>query len=430
MTAFQRIFTSILITLTLTGSSSSQEVLDRIVALVDDNIILSSELQQLAYSLALQAKIDPLKETEKFNKILETTMDEFIIQKVLLVQAKLDSITVDERQIDSVLEEQIQQMVQQVGSEKRLEEYFGSSLRQIRREFRDEVEERLLVQNLRDTKNREIKISRREIERFYSTFEDSLPTLKQAVNLRHILVNIEPSDEAVSSARKKAEEVMVRLQAGENFDGLAKQFSDDPGSASKGGNLGMVERGSFVKEFEEAAFNLEKDEISEIVRSKFGFHIIQLLEKKGEKINTRHILLKIDSSTDDELATKNRLGALKEKLAANDLTFEDAAKQYSKDVQTAKNGGSIGWFEIDQFQIEAFADAVKGLVAGELSEPVKTQFGYHLIKVEERREERKLNINNDWEQIEGWALDLKRKKEFEKYIVDIRKNVYIEIKDQ
>jgi len=430
MTAFQRIFTSILITLTLTGSSSSQEVLDRIVALVDDNIILSSELQQLAYSLALQAKIDPLKETEKFNKILETTMDEFIIQKVLLVQAKLDSITVDERQIDSVLEEQIQQMVQQVGSEKRLEEYFGSSLRQIRREFRDEVEERLLVQNLRDTKNREIKISRREIERFYSTFEDSLPTLKQAVNLRHILVNIEPSDEAVSSARKKAEEVMVRLQAGENFDGLAKQFSDDPGSASKGGNLGMVERGSFVKEFEEAAFNLEKDEISEIVRSKFGFHIIQLLEKKGEKINTRHILLKIDSSTDDELATKNRLVALKEKLAANDLTFEDAAKQYSKDVQTAKNGGSIGWFEIDQFQIEAFADAVKGLVAGELSEPVKTQFGYHLIKVEERREERKLNINNDWEQIEGWALDLKRKKEFEKYIVDIRKNVYIEIKDQ
>jgi len=406
----------------------AQEVLDKIVAVVDDNIILRSELQQYAYSLAIQSGIDPLKEPQKFDQIQNQTLDELIVQKVLLVKAKEDSITVSDRQIEGVLGEQIQQMVKQLGSEKKVEEYFGSTLSQVKREFRKEVEERLLVQKLRETKSHETQISRREVEQFYVTYRDSLPVLKDAVRLRHILVNVEPSEAAVKAAREKAEEVLARLKKGEDFEELAKQFSEDPGSNANGGNLGVMQRGDLVREYEEAAFSLEPGEISGIVQSKFGLHIIQLIQKIGEKINTRHILFRVDTSPNDEIETQNRLKRLKQRILAGEISFEEAAKQFSKDTQTATKGGELGWFETKDFQIPAFKAAVAGLKPGELSEPVKTRFGYHLIQVEERRDERKLDIKKDWEQIEAWALDLKRRRVFDSYVNNIKKDVYIELK--
>jgi len=408
--------------------SSAQDVLDKIVAVVDDNIILRSELQQFAYTFAIQNGLDPTKDPGKFDQILKQTLENLITQKVLLVKAKEDSVTVGEQQVDQVLEEQIQQMVKQLGSEAKLEDYFGSPLRQIRREFREEVEERLLVQKLQDTKKQDTQISRKEVEDFYATYRDSLPELKEGVRIRHILVNVEPSEAAIKHASERAQEVLSRLSQGENFAELAKQFSEDPGSAAKGGDLGLVQRGDMVKEFEQAAFALEPGQISKIVRSQFGLHIIKLERKIGEKIRARHILFRLDTSVDDENATIERLKTLRGRILAGELTFEEAAKQYSKDDVTAEKGGDLGFFELDEFQVPAFKAAVEGLNAGEISAPVKTRFGFHLIKVDERRARRKLSITNDWEQIESWALNLKRTKEFAKYVTASRNDVYIEHK--
>ncbi len=418
----------ILTIVALNASLTAQEVLDKIVAVVDDNIILRSELQQFSYNLAIQSGLDPTKDVDKFNAILQRTLGDLITQKVLLVKAKEDSVIVAERQVDDVLNDQIQNIVRQLGSEKRVEEYFGSPLRQIRREFRKEVEERLLVQRLRETKNAETQISRREVERFYKAYRDSLPVIKEGVKLRHILVNVEPSSAAVAAAKQKAEEVLARLRKGEDFETLAKEFSDDPGTAARGGNLGVMQRGDLVREYEEAALALEPGQLSGIVQSKFGLHIIQLIQKIGVKINTRHILFRVDSSPDDEENTRKRLEKLNERIQAGELTFSEAAKQNSKDEQTALSGGDLSWFDTAEFQIEAFKEAVANLQEGDISEPVKTRFGLHLIKVEERRAERKLEISKDWEQIEKWALDLKRTNEFEKYVEDIKKGVYIELK--
>lgn len=409
------------------GGLVGQEVLDKIVAIVGDNIVLRSELQQLAYSLAIQGGIDPEKEKDKFDTIQKNTLDELIIQKALLVKAKQDTVVVSERQVDEVLNQQIEQMVRRLGSEKRVEEYFGTSLREVRRDFRKEVEERLLVQELQRQKSLETHISRREIEQFYKAYRDSLPTMKEAVHIRHILVNVQASGEAIEAARKRGQEIRQRLLKGEDFETLARQYSDGP-SASKGGNLGVAERGSFVPEYEEAAFALEPGQISDLVQTKFGLHIIQLLEKAGDKIKTRHILFRVDMSPDDEIETQKMLITLKDSILANQITFEEAAKRYSKDKQTASKGGDLGWFEPSNFQIEAFQKAVEGLKPGEISSPVKTEFGYHLVKVDERRHERKLDIVKDWEQIENWALDFKRRKEFEKYVAEVRAEVYIEVK--
>lgn len=420
--------TTFLAILLVFSKSYSQEELDKIVAVVDDNIILKSELQQFAYSFAMQNKIDPLKEQDKFNAILQKTLDDMIIQKVLLVKAKEDSVEVSEKQINSVLENQINDMITQLGSEEKVEEYFGSSLRQIRREFREEVEERLLVQKLRETKSYETKISRREVELFFSTFRDSLPQLKEAVKISHILVKVEPSAEAVVAATKIAEEVLTRIEKGEDFGELAKQFSDDPGSAVRGGNLGLVQRGEFVKEFEEVAFNLEPGEISGIVQSQFGLHIIQLIKKLGEKINTRHILIGLKPTAEDEKRTAMILNDLRKQLVSKELTFEEAVEKYSKDETSKDKVGDLGWFEMEEFRIPAFKTAIVGLEPGEISDPTKTKFGLHLVRLDEKREKRSLDLKDDWEQIENWALERKRGKEFESYIALVKKEVYIELK--
>ena len=408
--------------------TNAQEVLDKIVAVIDDKIILQSDIQQFAYSIAIQSSVDPLKDQEKFKTILKNALEDLIIQKALLVKAKEDSIVVNDQQIDSVLDEQIQQMITQLGSEQRVEEYFGSTIRQIRREFRTEVEERLLVQKLRDTKNLEIQISRREVEEFYKTYRDSLPVLKEAVKISHILLKPEPSEEAVKNATQKAEEILERIKKGEDFAELAKNYSDDPGSASRGGDLGLVQRGEFVKEFEEVAFNMEPGQISGIVQSEFGLHIIQLIKKLGEKISTRHILIGLKPTPDDEKRTIQKIQDLRRQIISGEITFDEAVEKYSTDDLSKTKAGDLGWFETEQFQIPAFQTALVGLNPGDLSDPVKTRFGYHLIKLVEKRAERRLDVNKDWEQIERWALDLKRRKEFENYVADIKKDVYIEIK--
>jgi len=406
---------------------AQQAILDQVIAVVDDNIILKSELEQFAFSTALQLGIDVQKEPQKFDLLLQQTLDNLITQKVLLVKAKEDSVVVSDKQIESVLDDQIKSMIRQLGSEEKVEEYFGLTLRQIRRDFRDEVEERLLVQRLRQKKEFETQISRKEVERFYQTYRDSLPQVNESVKLSHILVAVEPSKEALDAARKKAEAVLHRLEKGEDFAELAKQFSEGP-SAPRGGDLGLMQRGDLVKEFEEVAFALEPGEISGIVRTQFGLHIIKLEKRVGEKINPRHILFRVDTSPDDAVATVERLKALKQRILDGEMTFEEAAKQFSRDKSTAEKGGDLGWFNVNEFDIDEFKKAVQGLQAGEISDPVKTKFGYHLILVEERRGARKLNIKEDWEQIERWALDLKRRNEFEKWVRELKKNIFIEIK--
>lgn len=415
--------------LVLLAGLRAQDVLDRIVAVVDDKIILLSELSQYTYSLAIQLGIDPQSEPDKVDKLRQETLKNLITQKVLLVRANEDSIIVNEKQVESVLEEQIKQMTAQLGSEKKVEEYFGLSLRRVRREFRDEVRERLLVETLQNKKFNETQITRRQVEGFYKAHRDSLPELKESVKISHILFQAEPSEEAVIAAREKAEELLRRLNKGEDFAELAREYSEDPGSASKGGSLGPMERGDLVKEFEEVAYLLEPGEMSDIVRTRFGFHIIQLTDKRGEKVYPRHILIKLDPTLEDEKNTMEKLKRLKEQILSEEITFEEAAKKYSRDESSSSKGGDLGWFQIDQFQVEAFKKAILGLKEGQISDLIKTKFGNHIIKVDKRRPARKLNIASDWEQIELWALNLKRQKEFEKWVEEIKKDVYIEVKN-
>lgn len=406
------------------------EVLDRIIAVVDDQIILQSELVNLALTFAYQLNVDPQKEPEKFEEVRRNTLQNLINQKVLYTKAIQDTIEIEERQVDSVLEEQLQQLVNRLGSEEKVEELYGMSLREIRKEFRPEVRQRLMVEALQMKKMQGITVSRREVEEFYATMKDSLPKLPEQVKLRHILVQPKPSPGAEQRALARVDTIRSLLHSGADFAEVARQYSEDPGSAKRGGDMGFAKRGDFVPEFEEVAFSLKPGEISDIVKTEFGYHLIQVLERRGEKIHVRHILTRLQITPEDERRTVEQLLEVKKKIESGETTFEEAARQLSEDPNSAQNGGDLGWFKIDEFQLEAFRKAVEELEVGEISDPVKTQFGYHLILLEDRRPERALSLEEDWEQIEQWALDAKRRREFQAWLKDLKKDVYIEIKEE
>lgn len=414
----------------LSPAARAQQVIDQIAAVVDNNVILSSELLQYARQLAVQLGINPAKEQAKFEELRRNTLDNLVIQKVLLTKAKEDSVTVDDRQVDQSLDEQINRMVQQLGSEEKLEEYFGQPVRKIRRTLRQEIADRLLVETLQNKKVREIRITKREVEEFYNARKDSLPKLKASVKLSHVLFTIEAGDEAQKKARALIDSLLVLVRAGENFSSLAGKFSQDPGSAANGGELGFIQRGDFVKEFEEVAFALKPGEISDVVKTQFGFHVIQLIDRRGEKINARHILIRLTTTADDEAAIVEKTKKVREEILAGKITFADAAKNYSQDKTTSPNGGDLGWFEVDQLQLPAFRQAVEALKVDELSEPVKTQFGYHILRLDGRRDPRPMSLTQDYEQIHELALYNKREREFAAWVESLKKQLYIRINEE
>lgn len=415
---------SILITM---PPARGQEVIDRVVAVVDDQIILQSELLQYTYSMAMQMGVDPRKHPDKFSALRENALQSLIAQKVFFTKAKEDSVTVDQRQVDQVLEERLKYMVDQVGSEEKLEEYYGQPMRKIRRTFRESVEENLLVRTLQQKMFREVKTSRREVEEFYHAHKDSLPGIKASVRLSHVLVNIAPGDAAVAAAKAKIDTLLQRIRGGEDFATLARLYSEDPGSATKGGELGFIQRGDFVREFEEVAFALQPGEISGVVRTSFGFHIIQLIDRRGEKINARHILVRLSTSASDEKATEAFVRQLRDDMLSGKISFEEAAKKYSTDQTSNEKGGDLGWFESDQLQVPEFREVARTLKPGEISEPLKTQYGFHLVRLDDRREARQYTLAQDWQEIHDMAQNAKVERELQNWLVTLKKQIYVRV---
>jgi len=407
----------------------SQQLLDGIAAIVGDEIILESEVAQYAATLALQMKLDIQNEPQKFNELQKNSLQNLIVQKILLTKAREDTIVVEDSQVEQVLEQQINQWIQQIGSERKVEEYFGSSMNKIKRRVRKEIREHLMVEKLQQEKLQEVKITRQEVEQFYQTNRDSLPELKESVEISHILLQVTPGAESKQQAREKIAGILERLRSGEDFAELARQYSEDPGSAAKGGELGFIQRGDFVKDFEEKAFALQPGQISDIVETQFGFHIIQMLERRGEKINVRHILIRTRPTKADEERTLKLLLAIRDSCLAG-ADFAEMAKRYSNDETTADKGGYLGWFEVEKLQLPEFKSVVKELKIGEISQPFRTRFGYHIVKLLNRREGGKLSLQRDWEQIEQWALMDKRSRLMQKWVEELKKNLYIEIKDE
>ena len=408
--------------LILLAVSARAQTLDRIVAVVDNEIILESELNAQVQFYVFNNKLDPNTPGLK-NQVLQSMINE----KLILAKAIEDSVTVTDEEVQQQLDAVIQQRVQQFGSEAKLEEVYGMPISKIKREFRDEMRKNLLTQKLQQQRFGTTSIGRREVEEFFQTYQDSLGKVPEEVELAHIYIKPGFDKVAHAIARKKAQMILDSIKAGADFTQMAKRYSEDPGSAAQGGDLGFVRRGQFVKEFETAVFALSEGQISGLVETEFGIHIIQLLERRGDAVHARHILIRVPRTESSDSTAIAFLDSLRGAILKG-ASFPELARKYSEDKDTAPLGGDLGTAELDGIPDKITAATVDTMKEGEISEPVKlvsgNNYGYHIIWLKKRTPAHELSLDSDYQRIESIALNYKRTKDYQAWLEELRGNIY------
>ncbi len=406
---------------------NAQQLIDGIAAVVGNEIVLKSEVDQYVQSYIIQNKINIRNNPAMMKQLESDILDRLVEQKIMLTKADEDTIIADAREVDRRVEEQIRYLTEQIGSEDKLEEAFQSPMKQIRRDLAKEMEDRLKVEMLRRTKFANIKISRREVEIFYNTYQDSLPQRQETVEISHILKQVKAGGASQEAAWEKINMIKDKISQGEDFASLATQYSEDPASAQRDGDLGLTKRGDFVQEFEEAAFALEPGQVSDIVQTQFGYHIIKLIERRGEQIRTSHILIRLTPTEEDEKNAIDELNQIRAEILAG-ASFEDMAVEKSDDENVGEDKGSLGVWELEKLAIPAFKRMVSDMEPGEISEPFKTEYGYHLLRLNSRTSARQLSLDEDWEQIQQIAHNYKMEKEYASWIQEIKSEIPIDYK--
>jgi peptidyl-prolyl cis-trans isomerase SurA len=411
------------------------KLLDQIVAVIGNQIIkqsdINSQLQQIQNQLKEQGDTTIISPCE--------ILEDLVFEKLMLDQAQKDSIEVSEAQVEAELDRRIRFFVLQIGSEKKLEEYYGKSINSIKDEFRTSIKNQLLTQQMQQKISGNVTVTPAEVKAFFNRFPiDSLPFVNAEVEIGQIVIEPTISKEAKAAAKEKLNTLRERILKGENFSTLAVLYSEDPGSARKGGELGLVPRGTFVPEFEAAAYNLKQGEVSKIIETEFGYHILQLIERRGEQINVRHILItpKIDGS--DLLRAKNKIDSVYAILKADTLSFAEVAMRYSDDKATKDNGGLIinpqtntTRFEMNQIDPSLFF-VIDKLKVGEYSEPqiFQTQGGkqaYRILYLKTRTEPHRANLKDDYQRLQEAALAFKQNEITRKWISKKLQTTYLRI---
>lgn len=308
-------------------------VLNKIIAKVDNYYVLQSDLEEAYNSYAAQGQQAPQK-----CQLLES----LVINKMMLAKAEIDSVVVDDKIVDSQLDSRMSYMIQQYGSEKNIIEQFGKSLEMLKSEVRTQVRDQMLTRKMQETITAKTKITPREVLKFYQSIpKDSLPYMPAEVEVGQIV-------RYAKVTRAQKEQLINRLRAlrdsvtrGADFAALAKANSEDVGSAQNGGDLGYAKRGMMVAPFEGAALKLKPGELSDIVESDFGFHLIQLIETRGAEYHARHILLRPEYARLDVSEPTRFLDSLKRQIEVDSIKFDKAAKDFSEDKATADAGGLL-----------------------------------------------------------------------------------------
>lgn len=406
---------------------AQSNVIDRVVAVIDNEIILQSELDFQTAIFASQRGMDP-KSPELKNQILNSMINE----KLVYAQAELDSIVVTDAEVAQRIEYQIAMLKQQYGSDANIEQMYGMSIEKIKRELRDDVRKTLMVQRLREKNFAPVEASRREVEEFFQTYKDSLGMIPEKLRIFHIFRNPKTTDRMKIQYRNFAQAVLDSIKQGASFEEMAKKYSEDPGSKAYGGDLGFVKKGVFYPQFEAAAFALEVGQLSDVVETPVGYHIIELLERRGESIRTRHILFKFKADESADLETIEFLTDLRDSVVKGVNTFQYYAKRYSEDKETAPFSGDLGTFYINQLD-KNLLDIVSKMKQGEISFPKRIDYGqgvygYHIVYLESRIPQHPPSLEEDYAELKRLADEYKKQKQYENWVASLRDKIYWEVR--
>ena len=390
--------------------SQQSILLDEISAVVDDEIVLLSDVVLSANALAAQENVDPYKSPDEYKNLLLKSAESMIEQLVIIKMAEIDSVVVLEKDVDRALERQVQNIISQAGSEEAAEQVLGRKISEFKRSYKDDMEGKLIAEKYTGELTRSIEITRLEVEDFFKTYKDSIPSFPKRYKVRHILIQITPSEESMKETELKALNILEEIDKGLSFEEAAKKYSEDPGSKDNGGYLGFVPRGTFVKEFEKAAFTLAINTISKPIKTQFGFHIIEVLERSGEKVGVRHILLQTKVVDEDKTKTYKTTSDFSKEINTKN-NFISIAKEYSNDETTKDNGGLLGWINTEIYQVEELSSIIKNIPENTCSAPILTDFGYHLLWVDAIEEGGPPTIEKNWIELEQLALSKKKSKQ-------------------
>jgi peptidyl-prolyl cis-trans isomerase SurA len=410
-------------------------VIDEVIAVVGRNAIFRSDFDQQI----LQFQTQGLEVDEKMKTQI---LEDILLQKLLIHKADVDSIEVSEYEIDGEVESRLNYFRQQVGSDEALEAYFKKSIAEIKEEMKAPLEEQIKSQRARWAVMEGVAITPAEINRFfYSIPKDSLPMVNDQIQIGQILRFPPPNKEAVDATKQKLLDLKERVQNGESFETLAILYSEDPGSSRNGGLYEGITRGMFVKEFESVMYSLKVNEISDVFKTEYGYHIVQLMARNGETVDVRHILISPKIGADELVETRGFLDSLRNMILDEDLTFDAAAKKFSDDKDTKNNGGLLinkqlgnTYFELEKMD-RTLSTAIEGLAVDEISEPlyVKTQDGkeaYRLLYIKDKRDKHLANLKDDYQRVQAMALRDKETKVMDDWASDMIKRTYVHINDE
>lgn len=406
--------------------ANSQQLLDYIVAVVDNNVILYSDVMEGVKLLRVQSPEE--EEADIMEKILTGIID----TRIIIASAHRDSVLIPVDQIDSAVRQITDQYREQFGSQEALEKLVaesGMSMRDWHRLLRQQKEDEYLQRKLEEERFGEIRVIGLEVAQFYETYRDSLPIKPVQIVVSHIMMTIHPDKERESKLLERADEIQRRLDAGADFVELAQRFSEDLNSAKLGGDLGFFARGTLMASFEEVAFELGPGEISDIVRTDVGFHIIKFEERDGEKIRVRHILIQVPQLPEDEDRTMETLEFLRGRILSGDESFEEAARKYSEDIDSSEEGGYLGEFYLDQV-LPQYQMVLDTLTVGSVSPPIKVadqnSATFHLMMLTKRVGGEKLTLEDDFQQLTNLAKQNKWNEVRRRWLADLRQDVHID----
>ncbi|MDA8753044.1 peptidylprolyl isomerase [Candidatus Marinimicrobia bacterium] len=403
------------------------QYIDGVAAVVEDHLILKSDLAQMVNMSAVQSKINPNIDPEKFMKLQSNVLKNMIDQKILLRMAELDSVLVDEKEVDKSLDQQVQTLIFQAGSKKKTEEALGQSINDFKREFWFDMRDRLVSEKYQQSLMASVSITRPGVVSFYKTYKDSLPSVPLKTKVRHILIPIKPSLQSTEKTKETILGFKKEILNGSLFEDIALKNSVDPGSKKTGGSLGWVSRGSLVKNFEVAAFSAQEGDLVGPIKTEFGYHLIETEEKKGDKIKVRHILLTPEITKKDQEKAYNFAMSLQKDSIKTISDFIKNVSLYTSDITTQKIGGDLGWIDPLSYSIPEIGQALKYIDTGACSPPINSDLGFHLIWIEGVKPGGKANLKDHWFEIENLALNKKKMDYYKDWIASAKKEIFIKV---
>ena len=411
---------SLVLALLLLGAygqvNAEPQLADRIVAVVDDQIVLQSEvINNLRMAAMQQGKTlqSVLSDKAQAQEMIDAIVRGMVDEKLMVAKAEEDTIEVDEERVEEAVREELRAMKAQYG-----EEAFKEQLRQENlheRDIRDQLRQKYRKESLKGQMYsrlvQDVEISYRDVEAFRQASRVELPSM---LGISHILIEPKPSADRREEALARAEAVLVRVRSGDNFSVLAREFSDDPGTAPAGGDLGFFSKGQMVPGFEEAAFSLAPGEVGEPVETEFGFHLIKAEENRGTEVHARHILFSLQANEEDASAAQRTTLELYNQIRDGG-DFSELAREHSADQGSAEGGGNLGVYPLDNLP-PAFADAIRAMKLGDVSLPLRTEFGWHLIK-----------LNDDRDTLEDILQQQRVQERFREALEEMRQKLFVEV---